>query len=43
MDNLEPAPGFYESNRYGEYKKKLLLHATVSMLNIYTYNINIIL
>ena len=34
MNNLEPEPGFYEGNGYGEYEKKFLHHATVSMLKI---------
>ena len=43
MVNLEPAPGFYENYGYREYEKKFLHHATVSILNIFTYNINVIL
>ena len=38
MDNLEPYPGFYDDNEYGEYEKHFLHHATVSMLNVYIYN-----
>ena len=34
MDKLEPEPGFYDKNGYGEYEKQLLHHSTVSMLNI---------
>ena len=37
MDNLEPYPGFYDQNGYGEYERQFLHHATVSMLNIYIY------
>ena len=33
MDNLEPRPKFYAKYRYGEYEKKLIHYATVSMLN----------
>ena len=32
MDNLEPYPGFYDDNEYGEYEKHFLHHATVSVL-----------
>ena len=35
MDKLEPEPGFYDRNGYGEYEKQLLHHATVSMLIIW--------
>ena len=38
MDNLEPQPGFYNENGYGEVEKHFLHHATVSILNIYTPN-----
>ena len=34
MDNLEPYPGFYAENGYGEYEKKFICCATVSMLKI---------
>ena len=43
MDNLEPEPGFYESNGYGVYGKHLLHHATVSILYIYIYSNDVIL
>ena len=33
MDNLEPDPGFYDRNGYGDYEYKLIYHGTVSMLN----------
>ena len=38
MDYLEPEPGFYESIGYGQYEKKFIHNATVSMLNIKIYN-----
>ena len=38
MHNLEPFQGFYKRNEYGEYEKKFIHHATVSMLNILTCN-----
>ena len=34
MDDLEPRPYFYAENEYGEYEKKLLHYATVSILSI---------
>ena len=34
MDELEPRPNFYAENGYGEYEKKLLHYATVSILSI---------
>ena len=37
MEELEPTPGFYAQNGYGDYEKLFLHHATVSMLNIYVY------
>ena len=42
MDNLEPFPGFYDDNEYGEYEKHLLHHAAVSVLNIYLHNIQVL-
>ena len=42
MSNLEPEPGFYNENGYGEVEKHFLHYATVSMLNIYIYNIQVI-
>ena len=42
MDKLEPEPGFYDRNGYGEYEYKLIYHATVSMVNIYIYNSKVI-
>ena len=37
MDNLELYPGFYDDNEYRKFKKQWILHATVSMLNVYIY------
>ena len=42
MDNLEPEPGFYVNYEYGEYEKHFLHYATVSMLNIYVSNSQVI-
>ena len=42
MSNLEPEPGFYNENGYGEVEKHFLHYATVSMLNIYIYNNQVI-
>ena len=38
MDDLEPTPNFYAQKQYGEPEKKLLHHATVSVLNFYIIN-----
>ena len=38
MDGLEPTPNFYAQKQYGEPEKKLLHHATVSVLNFYIIN-----
>ena len=43
MDNLEPEPGFYESNGYGIYQKFLLYQAKVSILHFYIYSNDVIL
>ena len=37
MEGLESWTGFYAEKQYGDYEKKFLHHATVSMLNIYIY------
>ena len=37
MDDLEPTANFYAENGYGEYEKKLLYYATVSILTIYLF------
>ena len=37
MDDLEPTANFYAENGYGEYEKKLLHYATVSILTIYLF------
>ena len=42
MENLEPYSGFYAENRYGEYEKRFIHYATVSMLNNYIYNNQVI-
>ena len=42
MDNLEPQPGFYDKNGYGEVEKHFLHHATVSMLSIYINNSHVL-
>ena len=42
MDNLEPYPGFYDENRYGDNEKFLIHYATVSMLYIWIYNSKVI-
>ena len=42
MDNLEPYPGFYNENGYGDNEKHLLHHSTVSVLNINIYNSQVI-
>ena len=38
MEGLEPWTGFYAEKQYGEYEKKFLHHATVSMLNIHKWS-----
>ena len=38
MDDLEPTPNFYAQKQYKEPEKKLLHHATVSVLNFYIIN-----
>ena len=43
MDNLEPELGFYERNKYGEYEKRFLHYATVSLFYVLTYNNDLIL
>ena len=35
MKGLKPTTAFYTEQRYGEYEKKLIHHAIVSMLNFY--------
>ena len=35
MDDLEPRPNFYAENGYGDYIKKLLHYATVSILTVF--------
>ena len=42
MESLEPEPGFYDKNGYGEYEKQFLHYATVSMLNISVCNNSVI-
>ena len=42
MENLEPYPGFYDEKQYGEYEKQFLHYATVSMQNIFVYEIKVI-
>ena len=37
MENLEPYQGFYDKKGYGQYEKRFLHYATVSMVNI-VYN-----
>ena len=38
MENLKPEPGFYDKRGYGEFEKRFLHYATVSMLNTFIYN-----
>ena len=42
MDNLEPYPGFYAQNGYGDDEKFLIHNATVNMLYICFYKSKVI-
>ena len=42
MDDLKPTPNFYAEKQYGESEKKLLHHATVSVLKFNIYNNEVI-
>ena len=39
---METLERIYNENGYGEYEKQFLHHATVSLLNIYYYNSQVI-